>query len=323
MSVALAPANNVAGALCAMGAVSCYSVNDVAIKFLSDGYALHQVMFLRSLIALTATLAVIFWLGGGMEMLRTRRPGLHAVRGIAIVLVNTLFFAAIAAMPLAEATALFFVSPLAIAALSFLVLGERVGPWRWLAVAIGLAGVVVMLRPGSGAIKLVALLPIASAIIYAGVSLLTRRMGSTEHGGTMAVYAHLAFMLIGLAVGLAVGDGRHAEQDDPSLAFLLRGWIWPRPDDLAIFALIGVASAGGAFLMGQSYRLGEAGLVAPFEYTILPMAVLWGFVVFGDLPDAVAWLGMGLIVAGGLVLIWRETRNARTPRPVSPGREAR
>lgn len=317
--ITTAPRNNLLGAICAVGGATCFSINDMAIKFLSDDYALHQIVFLRAIVGLSLTLAIAVPLAGGLAVLRTRRPGMHVARCLCVITVNTLFFLALAAMPIADATALFFVSPLVIAALSVVVLGERVGPWRWAAVAIGLVGVIVMLRPGGGTVQLAALFPLGAALAYATLNLITRSIGGTERAITMAVYTQVGFLTIGAVMGLATGHGRFGGQEDPSLAFLLRGWVWPAPADLPLIVLIGAASAGGAFLLSQAYRVAEAGLAAPFEYIALPLAVLWGITIFGDFPDAIGVAGMVLIAGGGLLLIWRETRAARTARALAPG----
>lgn len=317
MSFVAAPRNNLMGALCAVGGATCFSLNDMLVKFLSGGYALHQIVLIRAGIAVTLVLGALFVFGTGLAALRTRRPGMHLLRVCCLLVANTSFFAALAAMPLAEATALFFVAPLAIAVLSFAVLGERVGPWRWAAVLIGLAGVAVSLRPGVEAVQPAALLALLAALGYAALGLVTRRIGGTEGAATMTFYTQAGLVAVSLAVGLAVGDGRFAGVEDASLAFLLRGWIWPAAADLWVFAVIGAASATGAFLIAQAYRVAEAGLVAPFEYVALPMAVVWGLVVFAEVPDGWAVVGMVLIGGGGLLLVWREARAARAARAAS------
>ena len=224
-----------------------------------------------------------------------------------------LFFVALAAMPLAEAVAISFVSPLLITALSVLLLSEKVGPRRWLAVGFGLLGVIVILRPGTEAFRPVAILPLLGAVAYAMVNILTRRLGGTESAVTLAFYIQITFVVVSAAMGLGVGDGRYAGTGDASLDFLLRAWMWPEPGDWPVLAMLGIAAAIGSLLVAQGYRLCEAALAAPFEYTAMPLAVFWGVVVFGDWPDAVSWTGIALILAGGLYLIWRETRRGVAP----------
>lgn len=301
------PRAALAGATSALAAVVCFSINDTSIKFLSGDYALHQIVLIRSSIAMLFFFAVIMPMSGGRRVLRTRRLGLHLVRGSAVVMANLAFFLGLASMPLADAVAIFFVAPLIITAFSVVFLGETVGPRRWAAVGIGLAGVMVMLRPGTDGIQWVALLPLAAAVAYATLHTLTRKLGVSESAATMTFYIQLVFIFASAAIGLALGDGAMARgADRGAWDFLFRAWVWPEPRDYAILALVGVCSALGGFFISQAYRLGEAAFVAPFEYVAMPMAVFWGVVVFGEWPDGVAWLGMALIVGAGLFVLWRE-----------------
>lgn len=301
------------GVLSIAGGMFFFSLNDMGIKFLSGDYALHQVVLIRTLVAMTILIGVVMPFRGGFAGLGTRRLGGHLLRGVFVVFANMLFFVALAAMPLAEAVAISFVSPLLITALSVLLLGERVGPRRWLAVAIGLLGVLVILRPGTEAFRPVAILPLLGAGAYAMVNILTRRLGGTESAATLAFYIQLTFVVVSAAMGLGVGDGRLAGTGDASLDFLLRAWIWPERGDWPVLVMLGVAAAIGSLLVAQGYRLCEAALAAPFEYTAMPLAVFWGVVVFGEWPDAVSWTGIALILGGGLYLIWRETRRGAAP----------
>jgi len=301
------------GVFCIVGGMLFFSLNDMGIKFLSGDYALHQVVLIRTIVAMAILLAVVMPLQGGYTGLRTRRLRVHILRGVFVVFANMLFFVALAAMPLAEAVAISFVSPLLITALSVLLLSEKVGPRRWLAVGFGLLGVIVILRPGTEAFRPVAILPLLGAVAYAMVNILTRRLGGTESAVTLAFYIQITLVVVSAAMGLGVGDGRYAGTGDASLDFLLRAWMWPEPGDWPVLAMLGIAAAIGSLLVAQGYRLCEAALAAPFEYTAMPLAVFWGVVVFGDWPDAVSWTGIALILAGGLYLIWRETRRGVAP----------
>lgn len=297
------------GALCALGASVAFSLNDLAIKALSGGYPLHQITLIRAVLALMVTLGVVMPLTGGFHQLRTSRPVLHLIRSGFIVASNLAFYAAVAAIPLADATAIFFVSPLLLAVFAMVFLGERVGPWRWGAITAGLVGVALIIRPGSDAFAPVALLPLAAAACYAASSTITRRLGLRDSAATLAFYIQITFLLFSTVVGLSIGDGRLDDGGQgAALAFLTRAWIWPPIADWPLLALAGLGSAVGGLLISQAYRLCEAALVAPLEYAALPMAILWGFLIFGELPDAVAWCGIALIIMAGLTMIWRETR---------------
>jgi drug/metabolite transporter (DMT)-like permease len=308
---ALSPRNNMFGVLSAIAAAVFFSINDVSIKFLSGDYALHQVVLIRSLIGTVFLLAIIIPLEGGFKTLRTRHLGMHLIRGLFVVFANTTFFLGLAVLPLADAVAIFFVSPLIITVFSVIFLREYVGPHRWFAVVIGLIGVIVMMRPGSGGFQLAVLFPVAAAFGYASLHMLTRKLGGTESAGTMTFYIQVMFIAVSLGMGLVAGDGQFAGQGDPSLEFLLRGWTWPPLSDLPLFVLIGIGSALGGYFISQAYRLAEAGLAAPFEYISMPLAIFWGVVVFGEWPDRIAWIGISLIVFGGLYTVWREARHGR------------
>jgi drug/metabolite transporter (DMT)-like permease len=303
------------GAVCASLAVTFFSVNDMAIKFLSGGYALHQVVMLRAMIGMVVLFVVLLPLSGGLAALKTRRLGLHLLRGACVTFANMAFFLGIAAMPMAEAVAIFFVSPFIITVFSIVFLGERVGWRRWTAIGVGLVGVLIVLRPGSEVFRLASLFPIVAAFCYASLHMLTRYIGRTESALTMSFYIQLMFIVVSAGIGLVVGDGRFAGTGDPSLDFLFREWVVPAMSDWWIIAAIGTTTAFGGFFISQAYRVAEAAVVAPFEYVAIPLAVLWGVLVFDEWPDAVAWCGIGLIVGSGLFMVWREAtlRTAEVP----------
>ncbi len=296
------------GALCATIAVVFFSINDVAIKFLSDGYALHQVVLIRSIIGLFIIVTIIGPLTSGRGIARTKKLKMHMLRGLCVVFANMTFFLGLAAMPLADAVAIFFISPLVITLFSVIFLGETVGPRRWAAIAVGFVGVLVMMRPGTAAFQVASILPLVAAFCYAGLHTLTRRIGSTESAATMAFYIQIMFISVAILFGLFVGDGRFGDQSDASLAFLFRAWRWPDPADFVIFLLIGAGIAVAGYLISQAYRVAEASYVAPFEYLALPMSVIWGIVVFGEYPGGWDYFGMALILGAGLFTIWRDAQ---------------
>jgi drug/metabolite transporter (DMT)-like permease len=282
------------------------TVNDVAIKWLSGDYPVHEIVLVRTLVAIPLTVLVLAPFEGGPMRWRTAHPFLNVARGLLLALANLGYFLGLAALPLAETMSLFFVAPLFITALSAPLLGEKVGPRRWLAVLAGMLGVVVMLRPGEGMLQIAAVLPMIAALAYALMQSIARRLGPTDRASTMALYLQVTFLGVALAIGLAVGDGRYGGTGDPSLDFLLRAWRWPEPADLAIMGLCGVCIGVGGYLITQAYRIGPASMVAPFEYVALPWGALLGYGLWAEIPDSVTVLGMGLIVGSGLYVLLRE-----------------
>lgn len=294
-----------------MAAVTCFAANDIVMKGLSDTYALHQAVLFRALFGITILLAIIIPLTSGYAALRTKRLKMHLARGACIVFANTTFFLGLAAMPLADAVALFFISPLLITIASVVFLGETVGPRRWSAIFIGLLGVLIVLRPGTSAFQLASLLPIAAAFGYAGLHTLTRKIGGTESAATMSFYLQATFLGVSIAMGLIAGHGMFDTGQNVSLSFLLRAWVWPEVADFGLFAVLGAATAVGGWFISQAYRVSEAALVAPFEYAALPLSVLGGILFLGEYPDAIALSGIALILGSGLYMVWREGRGAR------------
>ena len=294
------------GSACILGATTFFTIQDATIKWLSGDYPLHEIVLIRAIVA-TLIMLVVIQFEGGFRILRTTRPGLHLARGLLLVIANSCYFAALAVMPLADAMAVFFVAPLFITAMSKIFLGEQIGPRRWSAVVVGLIGVMVMLRPGTDSLRPVVFLPIVAALSYAGMQMITRRLGVTDRASAMAFFVHVIFIGASTIMWLAAGDGHLATSDNASVQFLLRAWVVPDGRDSAVLIVVGIMSAVAAYLMTQAYRVAEAAVIAPFEYTASPFALLWGFIVFGDLPDSQALLGMGLIIGSGLFVFYRET----------------
>lgn len=301
---------NSQGILCLVSAVVFLSASDSIIKWLSPTYALHEIMLFRSLFAMLLVFVIIH-LEGGLKTLKTRRPLLHFLRGSLLVLANMFFFLGLATLAFAETVALFFVAPLFICILSQPVLGEKVGAMRWLVILVGFGGVLIMLRPGAEVFTLTSLLPILAALCYALMQMLTRKLGMQEKAGTLTFYIQFAFIVISSVIGLSIGDGRYNNIDNPTFDFLLRPWTVPVPADFALLAICGLIVAIGGYLLSQAYRLGQASVVSPFEYTSLPFALILGYYLWGDWPDWISIAGSGFIIFSGFLIVYIENRDNR------------
>jgi len=291
------------------------SINDMLIKQMSGGYPLHQIIFFRSAIGIGFTLILVQF-EGGWRILATHQPGLHMVRGLLVVISNMSFFAAFAVLPLADATALFFAAPLFITLLSIPMLGEKVGPLRIGAVVFGFIGVIIMQRPWQSgealqADRIVLLLPVLSALTYAAMQLMTRKLGVHSKASALAVYIQVTFIVVSALFWLVAGDGRYAGTGNPSVEFLLRAWVWPAQGDWKFLIGLGFNSAIIGYCLSQAYRLSDAATVAPFEYVGLPLAVFWGWLIWADLPEWEVWTGMVMIMGAGLFVFVREKQKAR------------
>ena len=291
----------------AIGGAVVLSMNDLAIKALSGTYALHQVILIRAFIGMALVLGVAWASKAGLRQLRTRRNGAHLLRVGIVMVSNVTYFVGLSLMPLADAVATAFVAPLFVTLMSAVVLREQVGPRRWAAVGVGMLGVIVMTRPGAGLIQPAAILVLISAFCYASSHMMTRRMRDTESAMALNFYVQCGFILVSVIFGLIVGDGHLAQPPGSTWEFLFRPWHWPPLGDLWYFLATGVAVGVGGLMMSQAYRTTEAALVAPFEYVGMPMAIVWGVLVFGTFPDPTAWVGIALICCAGLYTLWRET----------------
>lgn len=275
--------------------VALLCTNDALAKFLVADYPALQILFLRNVIALPVAVLLTVRMSGAAA-LRSHRPVAHLVRGILWIGATVLFFTSFLYLELAEATALIFVAPLFITAISAVVLRERVGPRRWLAVCVGFVGVLIVIRPGTSAFQTVSLLPVLTAFIYALLMLSARWVDSRESVWTMLLYLTGTSALLSACV----------------VPFV---WQPVRAGDLWLFAAIAVFGTAGMTLMTQAFRLAPAAIVAPFDYTGLIWATAFGWLIWTEVPDATAFVGAAVIIASGVFVIWREGRAGRSPYP--------
>lgn len=272
--------------------VAALCVNDALAKKLMDHYTPIQILFLRNLIALPFAILLALRMGGH-RALRSRRISVHFLRGCIWIVATVLFFTSVHYLELAEATALTFVAPLFITAISALFIAP-VGWRRWMAVMIGFAGVLVIVRPGGDSFRAISLLPIATALTYAILMLSARLVDQRESMWTLLLYlSATSAILSGLVVSFF--------------------WEPLRSEDLWLFCAIALFGTGGMTLITQAFRMAEAPVVAPFDYTALIWATGLGWFFWGETPDMMTFIGAGIIAASGLFIIFRESRiNAKS-----------
>lgn len=287
--------------------LALFGVQDVLVKLLSGEIAVMEVVFFRSPVALI----IAWWVvhrEGGLHMLRTRNIKLITLRGLIGLSCYTSYYMALAMLPLADVIVIAFSAPLFVAALAVPILGERLDLLRSIAVLVGFIGVIIAMDP-TGVTDPAVLLAVYAAVSYAAQSIITRKLGSTESGGSLAFWHLLIFWLGSCIAGLTLGSGWLLTPDShPSVAFLLRPWTIPTAEQGQWLLIIGLIAGCGFYLLSQAYRIGQASSVAPFEFSAIIWGVLWGFLVWQQLPDAQMWTGMSLIVASGLFLLWWENR---------------
>lgn len=284
-------------------AVAFAGTMDAGLKWLSGEYPLHQILVFRCGIAVPLLLAFGWSRRRDLLVLHPRWPAI-LLRGLIMCSAFLSYGLALAVVPLADAAAIYFTMPLFVAALAGPVLGERVRLERWLAILTGFAGVLIMIRPGTGVFEPAALFALYAGFGYASGQIVTRWLGGVGVPATVLVfYQNAIYLSVGVAMSLLFGFGHFAADVHPSLAFVLRGWTAPPPADLAVLVGLGFLSAAAMTLFTRAYRLSEANLVAPFEYTFMIWATIYGLVLFGDFPDWVTGLGAMLVIGAGLYML--------------------
>jgi drug/metabolite transporter (DMT)-like permease len=274
-------------------AVLLFSCINALVKWLTQDFPVTQIVFFRCVFALVPC-SYLVMTHGGLDALRTRRIQWHATRTALQFISLVCAFTAFSMMPLADAVAISFSSPLFMTALSVPLLGERVGIHRWGAVVVGFLGVLIMVRPGPGVFESGALFILINAFLGAVLSIAIRRMSATESSTTITAY-QIMFSAV--------------------LSFLLLPLGWRAPDltEFFMLAAVGLGSGIGQFWWTQAFRLAPAAVAAPFQYTAMIWAMVLGFLIWSDLPGPALLAGAGIVVASGLYILYRETvRRAQT-----------
>ena len=284
------------------GGVAMAASLDAAVKWLSGEYPVHQILVLRCLVAAPLLFVLAGMRAGELFGLHPRWP-IILLRGLIMCSAYIAFAMAIAAMPIADAVAIYFTLPLFVAALAGPMLGEKVGLERWLAILAGFVGVLIMIRPGAGVFEPAALLALYAAFGYGTGQMLTRWLGLGMRGQVLAFQQNAVYLVVGATLSLIFGFGQFTAEIHPSLDFMLRGWSTPPPGDLALILSLGILTGLAMVLYTQAYRLTEANLVAPFEYTAMIWATVYGLVLFGDFPDWMTGAGAALVIGAGLYML--------------------
>jgi drug/metabolite transporter (DMT)-like permease len=265
-----------------------FALMDAGMKWIANSYSPFQVAALRSIAALPLVLLWILLRGRFRTLLRVHWP-LHLLRGVLGVGVMAGFVYGVANMPLSTAYAIVFVSPLMVTALAVPLLGEKVGPRRWMAIVVGLLGVLVVLRPGMAGIATgPGLVLVLAALCYAVAAITVRKLAMRDSPEAMVFWFLTLLSLFAGAIGAST-------------------WKPLQGEHLWIVAGIGLTGAMGQVALTHAFRLGEASQIAPLEYAGLLWVVLLDLAIWQVLPDGVTWVGAAIIVGSGLYLIRRET----------------
>ncbi len=277
-----------------VAATACFAVLDTTVKVVGAVVSVLLALWFRYVFHAVVVTAVMLPVRG-RSLLRTGHPRFQALRGLLLLSVSLMSFVAVQYMPLGEFTAIVMVTPLAVTLLAALFLHERVPPLRWLLVAGGFAGALMVVRPGGGFLGWAVLIPLALVFVYAWFQILTAKMARTEDPMTMHFYTGWVGALV---------------------ASLLLPVVWQAVPDgrtLAQLCLIGLMGTVGHFLLILAFQRAPASTISPFLYTQIGFAMLCGWAVYGHVPGALELAGMGLIVLCGASASWLTAREQRLP----------
>jgi len=298
-----------------------FSIQDIIIKHFSDQYSVLQIVFVRGLIAL-GILLMVFRFSRQTIPLLTRRPLLMICRGLLGFSSYTCYYLAVAAMPLADVVSITFTMPLFVTAMSALILREKVGLRRWCAVVVGFIGVLIILSPSGAFNRLAVVFAFGASITYATQTIITRFLGTHDHPLTIAFNAIIIFTCASGAISLLMlGDVITISSNHPSLVFLGRDWTVPTNIDLLLMMVIGLIAAAGFYCLSKAYCISEASAIAPFEFTYILWAVVFGYLLWNEVPEPTTILGVFVLISSSLYIWYRERQIARKEtalRPIQP-----
>lgn len=299
MTLSASAAANRRGILCMVGAMGCFVTNDALVKFASQSMPSAQLIFIRGAMSVLLVLAVAHALGATTRLRETTR-GWVAVRALVDATATMLYLGSLFHLPIANATAINLAAPLFMTMFAAFFMAERVRGARWLAVGAGFLGVLLVIQPRAQGFNSWALVCLLGTLFHAARDLMTRRI----HAGVPSILITLA-----TAVAVTVVSG---------VASLLQGW---RPFGVFEFGLLALASVfltGGYYFIISSMRHGEMTLVAPFRYSGLLFALVLGYGVWGEVPNALAWFGIALLIASGLYVLVSEKRRLPVAAAAAP-----
>ena len=296
MSLSIAQENRPLGIALLLVAMFTMTVMDVAVKWAVADYSIQQINFIRSIAAMVV-LAPLVWNGGGLKAFYTKRPWVHVWRTFLILVISFSWFFALGQMKLADIAAIVMVSPLLITALSGTLLGEQVGVRSWFAVGVGFFGMLIIVRPGTGVFNPVALLAVLTALGYALFVLSNRTNRNTE---TLAALTYYPLF------GIFIFSGTLSPLD----------WTVPTLGGWSAMIFVGICAGIAHLTLTLASRYASPPVIAPLEYTGLIWAVLFGWALFNELPGRWTVLGMCLIAAAGIFVVYREASLGSAPNVV-------
>ena len=297
--------NNTKGIILILGAMLIFAVQDSLMKYIYSSVALYEVYLFRTIVSFTLIIIYLKILKKPI-VFKTHYPLLTFCRVILFFFGFSSFYISLTIMPLATATALFFVTPFLITIFAKFILKEKIGPRRWIAVIVGFIGVYIILNPNFDDFDYFSLSPILCAFCYALSMIIIKKTSKKDSVYQQVFQFYIGAMLISIIFYFFIGDGQYDTIDNPAAQFIFREWFSNLEFSLIYMIILGFTAAAAFLLIFSAYRIASPAVVSPFEYSILVWSTLSGWIFFNEVPKINTLIGMCLIVGGGIYIFIRE-----------------
>jgi len=297
--------NNTKGIILILTAMLIFAVQDSLMKYIYNSVALYEVYFFRTIVSFTLIIIYLKILKKPI-VFKTHYPLLTFCRVILFFFGFSSFYISLTIMPLATATALFFISPFLITIFAKFILKDQIGPRRWFAVIVGFIGVYIILNPNFDDFDYFSLSPILCAFCYALSMIIIKKTSKKDNVYQQMFQFYIGAMIISTIFYFFIGDGRYNTVDNPAAQFIFREWFSNLEFSLIYMIVLGFTAAAAFLLIFSAYRIASPAVVSPFEYSILVWSTLSGWIFFNEVPKINTLIGMCLIVGGGIYIFIRE-----------------
>ena len=297
--------NNTKGILLILIAMLIFAVQDSLMKYIYNSVSLYEVYIIRTIVSFILVIIFLKILKKPI-VFKTHYPLLTLCRVILFFFGFSSFYIALTVMPLATATALFFVSPFLITIFAKIILKDQIGPRRWIAVIVGFIGVYIILNPNFDDFDYFSLTPILCAFCYSLSMIIIKKTSEKDNVYQQIFQFYIGAMIISIIFYFFIGDGRYNTIDNPAAQFIFREWFSDLEFSLIYMIVLGFTAAAAFLLVFSAYRIASPAVVSPFEYSILIWSTLSGWIFFNEVPTINTITGMFLIVFGGIYIFIRE-----------------
>ncbi len=297
--------NNTKGIILILTAMLIFAVQDSLMKYIYNSVALYEVYFFRTIVSFTLIIIYLKILKKPI-VFKTHYPLLTFCRVILFFFGFSSFYISLTIMPLATATALFFVTPFLITIFAKFILKDQIGPRRWFAVIVGFIGVYIILNPNFDDFDYFSLSPVLCAFCYALSMIIIKKTSKKDNVYQQMFQFYIGAMIISTIFYFFIGDGRYDTVDNPAAQFIFREWFSNLEFSLIYMIVLGFTAAAAFLLIFSAYRIASPAVVSPFEYSILVWSTLSGWIFFNEVPKINTMIGMCLIVGGGIYIFIRE-----------------